>query len=77
MSLGERVKVEHEHCAKVDRTFEEDIARNAGEPRFLALARSWMEFRRLAVQRQWRYQSGSSDADTSEPPADQQFGLIL
>jgi hypothetical protein len=77
MFTGERAKFEDEHCAKWDRTFQEGIAMKAGEPRFLAIARDWIEFRRLAVQRQWRYQSGSSDADASEPPADQQFDLIL
>jgi len=77
MFTGERVKVEHEHCAKRDRTLQEGIARKAGDPGFLVRAWCWIESRRPAVQCQWHYQSGSSDADVSEPPADQQFGLIL
>lgn len=74
MFIGERAKVEHEHCAKWDRTFQEGIARKAGDPGFLVRAWCWIESRGLAVQRQWHYQSGSSDADASELPADQQFG---
>jgi hypothetical protein len=77
MFICERAKVEYEHCAKWDRAFQQGIARKAGRPRFLAHAWGWVEFRRIAVQRQWHYLIDSSDADASEPPADKQFGLIL
>lgn len=77
MFICERAKVERRHYAKRDSAIQQGITGKEGSPRFLVRALGWVEFRRIALQRQWYYLIDSSDADAPEPPADKQFGLIL
>jgi hypothetical protein len=77
MLICERAKVGCKHYAKRDLAVPHDTTGKEVSPRFLVHALGWVEFRKIALQRQWYYLMDSPDADACESPADKQFALVL
>ncbi len=76
MFICGHANVERKHYTKRDPAVQREIIGKEDGPRFLVQALGWVEFRRIALQRELHYLSDSSSKDAGEPRADIPFGLL-
>jgi hypothetical protein len=77
MFIWEDVRVERKPYLGNDRAARQGRPKETGSPRFLGQALAWVEFRRLALQRQRRDLGAGSIEDACDPPSETWGSLIL